>query len=115
MSASTTRQRRTERERSPVEALTEEEARDELAWLAEEIGRHDRLYYTDAAPEISDADYVALRRRNTAIVARFPELFRSDSPSRRIGAAPMRRDGLSARISSGKRASIPMLRRRSAS
>jgi len=88
MSASTTRQRRTERERSPVEALTEEEARDELAWLAEEIGRHDRLYYTDAAPEISDADYDALRRRNTAIEARFPELIRSDSPSRRIGAAP---------------------------
>ena len=88
MSASTTRQRRTERERSPVEALTEEEARDELAWLAEEIGRHDRLYYTDAAPEISDADYDALRRRNPAIEARFPELIRSDSPSRRIGAAP---------------------------
>src|SRR6516162_7814196 len=89
MSASTaSRQRRAERDPSPVEALTEEEARDELAWLAEEIGRHDRLYYTDAAPEISDADYDALRRRNTAIEARFPELIRSDSPSRRIGAAP---------------------------
>jgi DNA ligase (NAD+) len=77
-------------ERAPrsVEALTEEEARDELARLAEEIGHHDRLYYTEAAPEISDADYDALRLRNTAIEARFPELIRADSPSRRIGAAP---------------------------
>jgi len=88
MSASTTRQRRTESEASPVEALIEEEARDELAWLAEEIARHDRLYYADAAPEISDADYDTLRRRNIAIEARFPELIRTDSPSRRIGAAP---------------------------
>jgi len=89
MSASTaSRQRRVERDPSPVEALTEEEASDVLAWLAEEIARHDRLYYTDAAPEISDADYDALRRRNTAIEARFPELIRADSPSRRIGAAP---------------------------
>ena len=89
MSTSTaSRQRRVERDPSPVEALTEEAARDELAWLAEEIGRHDRLYYTDAAPEISDADYDALRRRNMAIEARFPELIRADSPSRRIGAVP---------------------------
>jgi DNA ligase (NAD+) len=88
MSASASRQRRDQRNFSPVEALTEAEARDELAWLAEEIQRHDRLYYTDAAPEISDAEYDALRRRNTAIEARFPELIRADSPSRRIGAAP---------------------------
>jgi DNA ligase (NAD+) len=89
MSASTARQqRRAEGDPSLVEALTEEEARDELAWLAEEIARHDRLYHTDAAPEISDADYDALRRRNTAIEARFPELIRADSPSRHVGAAP---------------------------
>jgi DNA ligase (NAD+) len=72
----------------PVEALTEEEARAELAALAAEITRHDRLYYTDAAPEISDAEYDELRRRNTAIEARFPELIRSDSPTRQVGAAP---------------------------
>jgi DNA ligase (NAD+) len=71
-----------------VEALTEEEARDELARLAAEIRRHDRLYHTEDAPEISDADYDALRRRNAAIEARFPELIRDDSPSRRVGAAP---------------------------
>ncbi len=86
MSASAASRQR--REQSPADALTEEEAREELAWLAEEIQRHDRLYYTDAAPEISDAEYDALRRRNSAIEARFPELIRADSPSRRIGAAP---------------------------
>src|SRR5439155_14816833 len=58
------------------------------ASLAEEIKRHDRLYYTDAAPEISDGDYDALRRRNSEIEARFPELIRADSPTRRVGAAP---------------------------
>ena len=86
MSASAASRER--RDRRPVEALIEEEACDELAWLAEEIGRHDRLYYADAAPEISDAEYDALRLRNTAIEARFPELIRADSPSRRVGAAP---------------------------
>jgi DNA ligase (NAD+) len=89
MSASTASQRRREEpELRPVDALTEEEARAELASLAEEIKRHDRLYHTDAAPEISDADYDALRRRNTDIEARFPELIRTDSPTRRVGAAP---------------------------
>jgi DNA ligase (NAD+) len=86
MSASAAARQR--RDQSPIDALTEEEARDELAWLAEEIARHDRLYHTEAAPEISDADYDALRQRNTAIEARFPELIRADSPSRRVGAAP---------------------------
>jgi DNA ligase (NAD+) len=71
-----------------VEALGEAEARDELARLAEEIRHHDRFYYAEAAPEISDADYDALRRRNAAIEARFPQLVRADSPSRRVGAAP---------------------------
>ena len=82
------RQRGADPDLRPVEALTEEEARDELASLAAEIARHDRLYHTEAAPEISDADYDALRRRNSAIEARFPELIRADSPSRRVGAAP---------------------------
>jgi DNA ligase (NAD+) len=89
MSASTApRQRRDEPVSRPVDSLTEEEAGAELASLAEEIKRHDRLYHTEAAPEISDADYDALRRRNSEIEARFPELIRSDSPTRRVGAAP---------------------------
>ena len=72
----------------PVEALTEDEARAELARLAAEIAHHDRLYYAEAAPEISDAEYDELRRRNAAIEARFPALKRADSPSERVGVAP---------------------------
>ncbi len=68
-----------------VESLTEAEAASELARLAGEMARHDALY-AEAAPEISDADYDALRARNLAIEARFPALVREDSPSNKVGA-----------------------------
>ncbi len=71
-----------------VEALTEAEAARELARLAEVIARADRAYHGRDAPEISDAAYDALKRRNAAIEARFPALVRPDSPSARVGAAP---------------------------
>ena len=61
------------------------EAAAELARLAGEIARHDLAYHELDAPEISDAEYDALRARNNAIEARFPELVRDDSPSRRVG------------------------------
>jgi DNA ligase (NAD+) len=67
---------------------TEDEAAAELAWLAAEIARHNLLYHTDDAPEISDADYDALVRRNGAIEAAFPLLVRRDSPAAQVGAAP---------------------------
>jgi DNA ligase (NAD+) len=72
----------------PVEELTEPQASAELERLATEIARHAAAYYTDDAPEISDADYDALVRRNSAIEARFPALVRPDSPNLKVGAAP---------------------------
>src|SRR6266540_1794631 len=73
----------------PVESLTEQQAGAELKRLADEIDAHDKRYYQDDAPTVSDAAYDALRERNAAIEARFPALVRMDSPSRRVGAAPV--------------------------
>ncbi|MEZ5828309.1 MAG: NAD-dependent DNA ligase LigA [Hyphomicrobiales bacterium] len=72
-----------------VSALSEAEAVDELARLAAEIAHHDALYYRKDEPEISDAEYDALRTRNDAIEARFSYLVRDDSPSMKVGAAPV--------------------------
>jgi DNA ligase (NAD+) len=72
----------------PVEKLTQAEAKAELERLALEIAGHDRAYYQEDAPKVSDAAYDALRRRNADIEARFPKLVRPDSPSHRVGAAP---------------------------
>ncbi len=71
----------------PVETLTEAEARAELERLAREIARANTAYHADDAPEISDADYDTLKRRNAAIEERFPHLKRADSPSDQVGAA----------------------------
>ncbi len=76
---------------TPVDQLSQAEAEAELARLAAEIAEHDRLYYQQDAPRISDAEYDWLRRRNGAIEARFPDLIRPDSPSQRVGAAPTAR------------------------
>jgi DNA ligase (NAD+) len=68
--------------------LSEAEAAAELARLARLIGAANRAYHTQDAPEITDAAYDALKRRNLEIEARFPALKRDDSPSDRIGATP---------------------------
>jgi len=70
----------------PVEDLTEAEAATELEMLATEMAEHDRRYYLDEAPTVSDEAYDALKVRNAAIEARFPALIRDDSPSLRVGA-----------------------------
>ena len=68
-----------------LEQLTEAEARAELALLAEAIAAANRAYHTLDAPELTDAEFDALKRRNLALEARFPALKRADSPSEQIG------------------------------
>lgn len=78
---------------TPTDTLTEEQAAAELARLAKLIAEHDKRYYQQDAPTVSDAEYDALRQRNNEIEARFPELIRRDSPSQKVGAAPTGRFG----------------------
>ena len=73
----------------PVEELTEDDARAELARLSALMGAAESAYYQADAPDIDDAAYDSLKARNLAIEARFPGLVRADSPSQRVGAAPV--------------------------
>ena len=75
-------------EQIPVDELTKAQAKTELARLAELLQGANRAYYQEDAPELSDADYDALKQRNLAIEERFPDLKRDDSPTEQIGAAP---------------------------
>jgi len=85
-----------------VDDLTGKQAKAEHARLATEIAAHDRRYYQDDAPTVSDADYDELRRRYNAIEARFPQLRTLESLTQRVGAAP------SARFAKVRHA-VPML------
>ncbi len=69
-----------------VNALSEADAANELMRLAREIARHNKLYHAKDAPEIPDADYDALVRRNNELEAAFPHLVRDDSPNKQVGA-----------------------------
>ena len=88
--------------KSPVEDLSEKQAKAEHAQLAAEIAAHDRRYYQDDAPTVSDAEYDRLRRRYAEIEARFPQLRTLESLTQRVGAAP------SARFAKVRHA-VPML------
>jgi hypothetical protein len=68
-----------------AETGSEAEAANELMRLAKAIAHHNRLYHAEDAPEISDAEYDALVRRNAELEAAFPHLVRADSPSRKVG------------------------------
>src|SRR5450631_2625959 len=85
-----------------VATLTKAQAKVELTRLTLEIERHDKAYYQEDAPKISDAEYDALRRRFNVIEARFPEFVSSDSPSQKVGMAP---SGRFAKV----RHAVPML------
>src|ERR1700744_486471 len=71
-----------------VAKLTKAQAKVELMRLALELEGHDKRYYQDDAPTVSDAEYDELRKRFNAIEKRFPEFVSSDSPSQKVGAAP---------------------------
>src|SRR5712671_1973263 len=85
-----------------VDTLTRAQARVELKRLALEIESHDKSYYQQDAPKISDAEYDALRQRFNAIELRFPELVTGSSPSQKVGAQP---SGRFAKV----RHAVPML------
>ena len=77
-------------DRTPVELLTKKQAEAEHARLTAEISKHDKLYYQQDRPAITDAEYDALRQRYNAIEARFPDLRTLESLSLKVGAAPAR-------------------------
>ncbi len=71
-----------------VAKLTKAQAKVEHMRLALELEGHDKRYYQEDAPSVTDAEYDALRQRYNAIEKRFPEFVTSDSPSQKVGAAP---------------------------
>src|SRR3981081_968954 len=85
-----------------VDTLTKAPAKVELKRLALEIESHDKRYYQEDAPTVTDAAYDALRQRVNAIEARFPDLVTSESPSQTVGARP------SGRFAKARHA-VPML------
>ena len=73
--------------RRPKPVSDHPEVAAELERLARQIAHHDAAYHANDAPEITDADYDALRRRNAELEEQYPALVRTDSPSRRVGSA----------------------------
>ena len=66
-------------------STSEADVANELMRLARQIAHHNRLYHAEDSPEISDAEFDALVRRNAELEAAYPHLIRADSPSRKVG------------------------------
>ncbi|MGZ6176608.1 MAG: NAD-dependent DNA ligase LigA, partial [Candidatus Binataceae bacterium] len=75
-------------EPTPISDLTEKQAKAEHARLHAEISEHDKRYYADDAPTVTDAEYDALRKRYGEIERRFPDLRTLDSLTLKVGVAP---------------------------
>ena len=69
--------------------MTQDEAREQIGQLNRELQRHNRLYYEEAAPEISDREFDALLRKLEKLEAEFPQFAAPDSPTRRVGGQPL--------------------------
>jgi DNA ligase (NAD+) len=69
--------------------MADQATADRVAWLRTELERHNRLYHQEDAPEISDADYDALFRELQALEEANPDLHSDDSPTQRVGSAPV--------------------------
>ncbi|NLF18000.1 MAG: NAD-dependent DNA ligase LigA [Lentisphaerae bacterium] len=82
--------------------MNRDTAHQRLQYLRQELRRHNRLYYIDAAPEISDRDYDRLYAEVLDLERDFPDLVTADSPTRRVGGEPI--EGFVTR-----RHSIPMM------
>jgi DNA ligase (NAD+) len=72
-----------------ADIMTKEEARKQISRLRESISHHNHLYYVLDSPEVSDAEYDRLLRRLSDLEEKFPGLVTSDSPTQRVGAAPL--------------------------
>ncbi len=70
--------------------LNSSDARNEIAKLRTDIERHNRLYYIEAAPEITDREFDLMLRRLTDLEKQFPELADPNSPTQRVGGAPLK-------------------------
>jgi DNA ligase (NAD+) len=81
---------KTKTDKTPVDLLTQKQAAAEYARLQVEIQQHDKRYYQQDRPSVSDAEYDDLRKRYNAIEARFPDLRTLESLTLKVGAAPAR-------------------------
>src|SRR5438067_126041 len=70
-------------------ATAQKEAAKKIAELREEVRKHDRLYYEDVAPVISDREYDRLYKELADLETQFPDLLTPDSPTQRVGGKPL--------------------------